>query len=353
MKRYTVLFGAFVFFALSLFFLSNTTSACSRIVYVGPNNTIITARSMDWAFDIMTNLWIFPAGMERNGEIANNTIKWKSKYGSVIASAYEVCSSDGMNEKGLVASVLWLDESEYPVRASSSKPGLSIAAWVQYVLDNFETVDDVVKDMNEGKFEIVGLNVPGKDIYATLHLIVSDATGDNAIIEYIGGKPVIHHDRSYVVTTNSPIYEKQLALTEYWKSINGLEMLPGTHKSEDRFVRASFYLSTIKKTDNIREALTSTFGVIRNISVPFGISTSDKPNLSSTRWRTVYDHKNKIMYFEEANCPSVIWIDFKEADLKEKAPVKKLTLLNGEIYTGNVLNDFKVSEPFKFLGSSK
>lgn len=324
------------------------SAACSRIVYSGPNNTVLTARSMDWAFDIMTNLWIFPAGMERNGAIGNNTVKWKSKYGSVVASAYELCSSDGMNEKGLVASVLWLSESEYPSR--STKPGLSVAAWVQYVLDNYESVDETVKELTKENFDVVGLYVPGTDIYGTLHLVVSDASGDNAIFEYVGGKLTIHHDKSYVVTTNSPTYDKQLALTEYWNSINGLDMLPGTHKSEDRFVRASFYLSAIKKTDDIRAALTSTFGVIRNVSVPFGISTSDKPNLSSTRWRTVYDQKNKVCYFEEANCPSVIWVDFKEADVSEKAKVRKLTLLNGEIYTGNVLKDFVVTEPFKFAG---
>jgi hypothetical protein len=43
----------------------------------------------------------------------------------------------------------------------------------------------------------------------------------------------------------------------------------------------------------------------------------------------------------------------KEADFSAKAPVKKLTLINGEIYSGNVLNNFVVSEPFKFLGTAK
>ncbi|MCE1164738.1 MAG: linear amide C-N hydrolase, partial [Bacteroidetes bacterium] len=268
--------------------------ACSRVVYSGPNNTILTARSMDWAFDIMTNIWIFPAGMERDGAMGKNTLKWKSKYGSVVASAYELCSSDGMNEKGLVASVLWLSESEYPQRGG--KPEISVAAWVQYVLDNFATADEVVNEFSKENINVVGMYVPGKNIYGTLHLIVSDASGDNAIFEYVGGKLTIHHDRKYVVATNSPTYEKQLALTEYWNSINGLDMLPGTHKSEDRFVRASYYINSINKTDDIRSALTSIFGIIRNISVPFGIKTPelDRPNLSSTRWRTVYDHKNKV-----------------------------------------------------------
>jgi choloylglycine hydrolase len=52
-------------------------------------------------------------------------------------------------------------------------------------------------------------------------------------------KQVIHHDRKYQVITNSPIFEKQLALDEYWKEIGGTIMLPGTNRAADRFARAS------------------------------------------------------------------------------------------------------------------
>jgi choloylglycine hydrolase len=38
----------------------NNRTACTRVVYKGPNGTILTARSMDWKEDILTNLWIFP-----------------------------------------------------------------------------------------------------------------------------------------------------------------------------------------------------------------------------------------------------------------------------------------------------
>jgi choloylglycine hydrolase len=42
----------------------------------------------------------------------------------------------------------------------------------------------------------------------------------------------------------------------------------------------------------------SVFSVIRNVSVPFGINTPDRPNISSTRWRTVSDQKRLIYFFE-------------------------------------------------------
>lgn len=55
-----------------------------------------------------------------------------------------------MNEAGLMANLLWLVESEYPTFGKGSKPGLTIAAWAQYVLDNFATVQEAVAALEPG-----------------------------------------------------------------------------------------------------------------------------------------------------------------------------------------------------------
>ena len=333
-----------------IFALLDDLSSCTRVVYKGPNNTILTARSMDWEDDIGTNLWIFPRGMKRNGETPPNTIEWTSKYGSVIASAYDISSSDGMNEKGLVANLLWLVESEYSDWDNTKKPGLTIAAWVQYVLDNFETVNEAVEELQKEKFVVITSEIPGTSTRVTCHLSISDATGDNAIFEYINGKLVIHHDRSYTVMTNSPIFEKQLALDEYWKGIGGTVFLPGTNRAADRFVRASFYINAIPQTEELQLSVASVFSVIRNCSVPIGISTPDQPNISSTRWRSVSDQKNKVYYFETTVTPNTFWVDFKDVDFSESASVKKLNLTKGETYAGNSAKDFIAASAFKFEG---
>ena len=36
--------------------LAQSAGACSRAVYLGPEDTIITVRSMDWASDLGSNL---------------------------------------------------------------------------------------------------------------------------------------------------------------------------------------------------------------------------------------------------------------------------------------------------------
>ncbi|WP_370678814.1 linear amide C-N hydrolase [Comamonas sp. GB3 AK4-5] len=327
--------------------------ACTRLVFLGANGQVVTARSMDWKSDIVSNLWVLPRGMERNGQTGANTLRWTSKYGSVITSGYDISTTDGVNEAGLAANLLWLVESQYPEFDASSKPGLTIAAWAQYVLDNFATVQEAVEALQKQPYTIVSDNVPGENRLTTLHLSMSDASGDSAIVEYIGGKQVIHHSRSYQVMTNSPTFDQQLALNTYWQQIGGTTMLPGTNRAADRFARASFYVNALPKEQTPNKTLASVFSVIRNVSVPYGISTPDQPNISSTRWRTVFDHQRKLYFFESALTPNTFWVDLKALDFsKPTGKVLKLDLGADQSHTfsGDATKQFKPSAPFQFLG---
>lgn len=332
----------------------SAAQACTRLVYFGTEGRVVTARSMDWKSDIATNLWILPRGTERNGEAGPNSLKWTAKYGSVIVSGYDISTTDGVNEAGLSANLLWLVESEYPKFDAGSKPGLTIAAWAQFVLDSFGTVAEAVEALRKEPFTIVTDAVPGETRLATLHLSMSDATGDSAIVEYIGGRQVIHHDRAYQVMTNSPVFEQQLALNAYWKQIGGTVMLPGTNRASDRFARASFYVDAIPKFEDLDRAVASVFSVIRNVSVPFGLTTPDQPNISSTRWRTVVDHARKLYFFESALTPNTFWVDLKQVDFSLAGGVRKLDLGKDQtrIYSGNATARFVPASPFPFLGKN-
>ena len=295
--------------------LTATAEACTRVVFHGDNNRNMTARTMDWKSDVGTNLWILPQGEARTGEAGDHSIEWVSKYGSVIASGYDIATTDGVHEKGLNANLLWLAESDYPnALAIGEKPTLAISLWAQYMLDNFATVAEAVEFLETEPFVIVTAQVPGETRLATLHLSLSDADGDSAIVEYINGKQVIHHDRSYQVMTNSPTFEKQLALNEYWQTIGGTTFLPGTNRAADRFARASFYINAIPKDGSQKDSFASVFSVIRNVSVPYGLNTEEEPNISSTRGRTVVDHQEQLYFFESALSPNIFWVDLKKID---------------------------------------
>lgn len=333
-------------------------SACTRGVYLGTQDTVITGRSMDWAEDMHTNLWTFPRGIKRDGAAGSNTPKWTSKYGSVVASGYELGSADGMNEKGLVANLLFLAESDYG--KTEGKPALSMALWAQYVLDNFATVSEAVAILEKEPFRVVTAELPnGKT--AQLHLAISDAGGDSAIFEYIGGKLVIHHGKQYRILTNSPSYDQQLALNSYWKEIGGLTFLPGTNRAADRFARASFlieaiptsvapgYIKAVPDQSYQNQAVASVLSVMRSVSVPLGITTPGAPNIASTIWRTVADQKNRVYFFDSATSPNTFWVPLADLDFSEGASVKKLAVAGGKIYSGNVAKSFVPAKPFTFM----
>jgi choloylglycine hydrolase len=157
--------------------------AGTRAVYLGPEDTIITGRSMDWKTDLGSNLWAFPRGMQRDGAAGPTSIRWASKYGSVVATAFEAATADGMNEKGLVANLLYLAESEYPRPSPADKRlPMSISEWTQYALDNYATVSEAVTALREERFYVVPVASPDGQA-GTVHLALSDPTGDSAIFE--------------------------------------------------------------------------------------------------------------------------------------------------------------------------
>lgn len=339
--------------AVSGFMLATVADACTRVVFHGDNSNVMTARSMDWKTDVGTNLWILPSGVKRNGLAGPQSMQWSAKYGSVVATGYDISTTDGLNEKGLNANLLWLVESEYPQIEKSKKPKLSISLWAQYVLDNFSTVAEAVEFLKKEPFDVISDQVPGENRLATLHLSISDKTGDSAIVEYIGGRQVIHHNKSYQVMTNSPTFDQQLALNQYWKQIGGTVFMPGTNRAADRFARASFYIQAIPKHVDSNSSLASVFSVIRNVSVPYGLNTEEEPNISSTRWRTVVDHKRNLYFFESAVSPNVFWVDLNKINFKD-GKSRKLDLGKDQsnTFAGDATAAFTETKPFVFLGIS-
>ena len=327
--------------------MSEKADACTRAVYLGPDSMIVTGRTMDWKEDPQSNIYFFPRGISRRGGITDNSVKWTSRYGSVVTAGYDIGVCDGMNEKGLVANLLFLAESQYH-RPDDSRPVMGLSIWTQYVLDNFATVDEAVEELGKELFRIDDPDLPN-GAKSTLHLSISDPTGNSAIFEYINGNLVIHHGRDCQVMTNSPTYDRQQTLDDYWQQIGGLVMLPGTNRASDRFVRATFYIKALPETSDYRQAVAGVFSVMRNVSVPLGISIPSQPNIASTRWRTVADQKNLVYYFESTLSPDIFWIDLKKLDFGSGNSIRKLTLTNGEIYAGDAADRMRDSKPLAFL----
>ncbi len=297
--------------------------ACSRVVGDCGDAGVVVGRNMDWPDPMPVDLWALPRGIKRDGMTGRNTLRWTASYGSVVAAGPG--ASDGMNEKGLAAEMLWLSEADYGAR-DETVPGFSAALWAQYYLDNFRTVGEAVAFTRGTAFQIVTGTMPG-GVRATLHLSLADATGDSAIIEYIGGKAMIYHDRKYTVMTNSPPFDVQLAELTHYKGFGGEKLLPGSTEAADRFVRAAFYVSQLPKPKDTRECIAGMLSVMRNVAQPAGQASPGRPYASATRWRTVADLTKLVYFFESSTSPNIVWVRLGELNFKKGAPVKKLDLI--------------------------
>ncbi len=346
-----MLFRILCFAASLVAMLANVdlAAACSRVLWADNGQAVVVGRNMDWFEDMRSDLWAFPRGITRSGLAGDNSMTWTSKYGSVAASVYGIGTADGINEKGLVANMLWLTEADYGQR-DPNVPGLSLSLWLQYVLDNFATVAEAVAASEQGHFQIMPLKIPGLNEIATVHMALADASGDSAIIEIVdGGKMRIHHDRAYTVMTNSPPFAQQLANLKRYQGFGGTAPLPGTTEAADRFVRAAYYVQNLLKPQDIRQTVAEILSVMRNVAQPFGRPSPAHPEVSHTIWRTVADATDRVYFFESTLSPNIVWVRLDGLDFGPGAPVRKLDLVHSGDLVGDVTAAFSPSAPLVFL----
>lgn len=324
---------------------------CTRVIWPDANGAVVVGRNMDFHKDLATNLWTQPRGIRRDDGVRGE-LSWVSKYGSVIATAFDMISVDGLNEAGLAGHVLWLAESSYAA-TDASRTQLSQAVWLQYFLDNFASVAEAVEWISATQVQVVQMSDPTGGNPPTVHLALDDATGDSAIIEYIDGEPRVYHSRDYQVMTNSPTYDQQIELVKTFEGLGGDKPLPGSTLASDRFARASYYLSRLSQPKTQLEGIAAMFSVIRNAAQPFRLPDPGKPDASQTIWQCVSDLTHRRFVFESTTRPNIVWMNLDDMDFSEGSPQLKLDLV-AELrledgLAGNVSRKFVDQGPMTFL----
>jgi penicillin V acylase-like amidase (Ntn superfamily) len=239
--------------------------------------------------------------------------EWTSRYGSVTFNQMgKEFPYGGINEKGLVIELMWLDDTVYP--EIDQRGGLTELQWIQYQLDNAATIDDIL-----ASDAIVRIS---KISSAPIHFLACDATGNIAAIEYLGGKLVIH--------TKSDLPMCALANDTYAKSRDYAQSL-GVQKSTaspaftsgslDRFAQAA----TLVKKFNTQNVIDYSFDILNKVSQG-----------SFTRWSIVYDVKNMTVYYKTQTNRQLR--KFKMADFDFSCDSKNLCINMEENMTQGKLN---------------
>ncbi|NET83438.1 MAG: choloylglycine hydrolase family protein [Moorea sp. SIO1F2] len=357
-SRVLTLALAFMFCLISLM---PVAYACTGITLTAEDGAMVYGRTLEWGvFDIESRILILPRGHEFVTELSNDKnvhlpgIQWTGKYGVVgIDGLNQPIVFDGMNEKGLTAGVFYHPGfAEYidydSIIADKSMAPTDVA---NYLLSTCATLDDVRQAINQ----IVVVNVvePALEIPAPIHLMVSDPSGEQIVIEWLQGKPQIF-DAELGVLTNAPTYDWHITnLRNYVNlsavalpdqeigSINfsplgsgsGMIGLPGDFTPPSRLIRAVAFTQTARPTSDGLETMYELFRILDNFNVPLGASEGsegedlDKSGMrSSTLWTTAQDLTNKVTYYHTQHNRQVRKIDVGSLDFETISDVQTFPL---------------------------
>lgn len=337
-----------------LAFLSINSHACSQLINNFESLGVYSARTMDFCIDLHSSLNLYPRGLKQGDLFAdNNTMHWTNKYAYVSVNEPTMgkdITSEGLNEKGLSAHILYLDDAKHAPR-NKKIVGINSFLWIHYILANYTTVDGVLKDINNYQIYTPALVLNGTSIVLPIHYSIEDASGDSAIIEFIDGKLKIYHGKQYKVMTNEPSLDKQLKNLAIIESSNNYNIgqLPGGADPANRFVRANYIANNMPSADNHNDAIAYMFTALNSLSVPysngyhncgFDVSTTDSAvDAWPTQWGVVSDLSNRIMYFSNQKAGNRIYVDLKHADLTSNT-IKSIDATDPKLF-GDVTNLMK------------
>ena len=154
--------------------------------------------------------------------------------------------------------------------------------------------------------------------------------------------------------TNEPSYAKQLVVQEYWSEVADYDYLPGSTLPVDRFARVNYYLNKVPKVAETHEALAISRSILETVTVPRHFALPDRPNISTTVYRSLFDHKNLRYYYQGTYTPHFCWISVGNFDFTEGSEVLMFDTEKGnKIISGDITGQFEESKPFEYLSDDR
>lgn len=301
----------------SLFWQQFVYACTTFCIDKAPN--LIVGRNYDWDFDkgfvVVNKKNQFKTALVYWGESAVNVATWTSKYGSISFNQYgRDIAASGMNEEGLVVSSLWLNETQYA--AVDSRPSMSVDQYVQYLLDNFRTVDELL-----ATDALIRLR-PTPNDFTKIHFFAIDSTGNGAVIEFLNGTLVYHKGNSLPVKAiSNNTYDDSLTYYNY-----GNPPYPSDFSSLARFYRVAT-LANAYDQNSSGSVIDYSFDILNQVAAG-----------TYTKFRLVFDINNRKIYFQSLANPNIRYVNFDSFDYSCSTNSKLLDINTSS--TGNVDDQF-------------
>lgn len=243
-------------------------------------------------------------------------LRWVSKYGSITYNTFGKEFIDGgMNEAGLYVGEMTLFGTEYPKDKQLIR--LYHHQWMQYLLDNFQSVEEVMRDLAR-------VTVDG---HCQWHFFIADSARKSAVIEFLKGQVLIHaNEQMPVKVLCNRRYGRELDTLKLYAGFGGTRAVDFADTTDDhRFVWAVDLLK--RPRDNSETS-----------NVNYAFSILQQLDLGNNRWSIVYDLKNLRMYFNTYKSRHIRFVDLRRFDLPRNSQAMILDI-NRDL-AGDVISEF-------------
>jgi choloylglycine hydrolase len=285
---------------------------CTNFRLTGQDSSVVIGRTMEFPNLMGAKVTVLPRGFTGGGIApAGAGKRWVGEYGVVGVDAFGQPGwlTDGLNERGLYAGLLYMPGfCDYPSADGKDAANcMSIVNTVAYVLGTCTSVAEASAAMSG--VTVWPWVVEGFGFAPSAHLVVHDAGGSSAVIEWRGGQMVIF-DNPIGVATNSPHLDWHLLNLRNYLTLqptnpdpltiegvkipifgqgSGMRGLPAEGTGPARFVRAAAYVATLRPVATAAKLEMSALHVLNNFDIPFGlIRADDNPEQDDhTLWSTI------------------------------------------------------------------
>jgi choloylglycine hydrolase len=242
------------------------------------------------------------------------SLTWVSKYGSITFNPFCRDFPDGgMNETGLFIGEMTLRGTRFP--EDPSKPKIFMMQWMQYVLDNFEIVDQVIKSISE-------ITLDGWE----WHFFTADRKGNAAIIEFLDGKAMIYRGKDLpVAALCNTKYEEEIKNLKAFEGFDGKKPISLKDQTIARFVHIAYMLKKYTPSEDS--------------AIDYGFKILHQLDRGGTQWSFLCDLNHLKAYIRTAKSKKIRYVNLKSFDLSCNTPVKMLDI-HADLF-GNVEKNFQ------------
>jgi len=286
--------------------------ACTAFL-LEQGDEVVVAKSYDWDQGAALLIWNKRGVAKASVPLPtlSRPLQWYSRYASLTFNQYgRELPVGGMNEAGLVVETLWLESGRNEPR--DDRPALNELQWVQWVLDSFARVEEVVAAAPGVRIERV---------YGKGHYLVCDRSARCAVFELLAGRLEIRAGEALPVRAlTNHTYDESLAFLRGHRGFGGERPIPTGDRSLERFARTA---AGVARPAGREPAVARAFGLLDAVSLG-----------DYSKWNLVYLPRAGRVVFRTSSHRPAREVELARLDPACETPARMLDIqaeLEGEV----------------------